>query len=511
MTDEMAGDSPGPDGADDRDNSRTGARLMAELRQAQARADRAERELDRTKRSASYVVGNMLVRAAKDPRRLITLPRDLWRVWRLRKARRTAPAAAVARTRAVVDLDAARLLVPRLTTAAPGRGMSIVGAIASATARGWSPYAAVSPALPHEAAALVEAADPDVVIIDTSAALTGEDWSHLGSPAAADRLLAAGALVDAAHALGRPAVLLRMTPPSHTAYLDALAQRCDLVVDGPGSASRSTRWHPGIDPLEQEPLPVLPALLDLANWPAVGDSAPARVTMDPALPHDVAWSRALGSATGVLDKPLEPGIIGLSIASAAALAAGRRVMRPDDHDLAHMLDRWPEARDAVSITADPARLAALAASGPRPLSDDERRAVLAALLLTASAPVQLTILAHELKIASRPRSLWDVALVVEPGADIDRVLAQSWRPREVVVTEPLSDRANDTLTEAGIEVVLAPPASLREPALLGVASPFVAFSVDSDNPHDLVELLAGHLLGQPTRAHVTDARLVGAR
>ena len=77
-----------PDGTPPADVERTtsGARMMSELRQAQARADRAERELDRTKRSAAYVVGDLLVQAAKDPRRLLMLPRDLWRTWRLRRS-----------------------------------------------------------------------------------------------------------------------------------------------------------------------------------------------------------------------------------------------------------------------------------------------------------------------------------------------------------------------------------------------------------------------------------------
>ena len=129
MTDEMAPPPLPDDLGDGQDRGAGGARLMAELRQAQARADRAERELERTRRSASYVVGNMLVRAAKDPRRLLALPRDLWRVWRLRKSRRTSPGSTATpiRTREVLDLDAARLLIPRIAAVSPGRGLSIAG------------------------------------------------------------------------------------------------------------------------------------------------------------------------------------------------------------------------------------------------------------------------------------------------------------------------------------------------------------------------------------------------
>lgn len=505
-------EAPADSSAGEVERTTSGARMMSELRQAQARADRAERELERTKRSAAYVVGQLLVQAAKDPRRLLTLPRDLWRTWRLRRARRSAPkATGQVRTREVLDLDAARLLIPRISTVAPGRGLSIAGAIATATARGWSPYAAVSRAMPHEAAALVEAIDPDVVVIDTSAALPGQAWSHLGDPAAVDRLLAAGALVDAAHALGRPAVLLRMTSPAHTAYLDALARRCDLVVDGPGS-SRRAPWHPGVDPLAGYPLPSEPSLLVTARPSGeaelISDAAPHRHRLDSTLPDDLAWSRALTSSTGLLAEPVASGILGAGLASVSALAAGRRVLGPGDADLARILAPWSDARAAVATTPDPDALADLAQRGPSPLTPDEHRAVAAAILLSASAPVQLTVLAERLGIASRPRACWDVALVADSDVDPDRVLAQSWRPREIIVSEALPDRARGALADAGIGVLLAGPQPAHEWALLGVASPYVAQQVDLYNPHDLLDLLAGHLLGQPARSHPTDARLV---
>lgn len=511
MSEDMAPDGPPPG---DVERSTSGARLMAELRQAQARADRAERELDRTKRSAAYVVGDLLVQAAKDPRRLITLPRDLWRTWRLRRSRRTAPkATAPARTRDVLDLDAARLLVPRIATVAPGRGLSLAGALGSATARGWAPYAAVSAALPHEAAALVEAIDPDVVIIDTSAALPGQGWSHLGDPAAVDRLLAAGALVDAAHALGRPAVLLRMTSPAHTAYLDSLARRCDLVVDGPGAARRSP-WHPGVDPLAGAALPLEPALLVAASpspeVEAIASAAPRGHRMDPTLPDVSAWTRALEASTGLLAQTVPAGILGAGLDSVAALAAGRRVLAPGDDDLARMLAPWEGARGAVVTSTSTDHVADVARTGPTPLTADEHRAALAAILLAASAPVQLTTLAERLGIASRPRACWDVALLADDDVDVDRVLLQSWRPRELLVTQPLPDRARATLDEAGIAVVHIDARGSREPTLLGIASPFVVQQVDLRNPHDVLDLLAGHLLGQPAPPHPLDARLVSA-
>ena len=513
MTDEMAPPPLPDDLGDGQDRGAGGARLMAELRQAQARADRAERELERTRRSASYVVGNMLVRAAKDPRRLLALPRDLWRVWRLRKSRRTSTGSTATpiRTREVLDLDAARLLIPRIAAVPPGRGLSIAGAIGTATARNWSPYAAVSSALPHEAAALVEAIDPDVVVIDTSASLPGETWSHLGDPAATDRLMAAAALVDAAHALGRPAVLLRMTPPAHTAFLDGLAERCDLVVDGPGAARRAP-WHPGVDPLAAVGTPGAPALLDLAGWESIACRAPRAIALDPVLPPDASWTRALTECTGVLAPSVPSGLLGASLASVSALVAGRRVLAAGDGDLARLLDARPGARTAALTTRDPARLADVAADGPLPLSADEQRATLAAILLAAASPVQLTTLAQRLGIASRPRACWDVALLTDPEVDVDLVLAQVWQPRELIVSAgSLPDRAREALDDAGITVLEVATGARPDLALIGASSPFAIEQVDLRDPYDVLDLLAGHLLGQPARSHPTDARIVDTR
>lgn len=515
-----SGDLAGPITSPETPRDIGGAHLVAELRQAQARADRAEREVARTRQSAAYVVGDLMVRAAKEPRRLLTLPRDLWRVWRMRRHRRPAPrptAASPARTREAVDRDATRLLVPRIASVPPGRGLSIAGALSHETVRAWSPYAAVSAALPHEAAALVEAIDPDIVVIDTSAALPGQAWSHLGDPAAVDRLLAAGALVDAAHALGRPVVLLRMTPPSHTAFLDGLAERCDLVVDGPGS-SRRHPWHPGIDPLDRVPAASAPSLLyavregrDDGDTRAIAAAAMRTTRIDPSLPEDVAWHRALSAATGVLVETTRPGLMGAASPGLCALASGRRLFAPGDHDLADMLEAWPAAGDALLAHADLTALVAAASRGPDALSPGEHHAAFAAILLDASAPVQLTGLCQRLGLPARPRACWDIALVADADIDPARVIAQAWRPREVITDSTIGDRARTALHDAGIEVIVAEGGEDLDIARLGVASPYVASHVDVRDPHDLLNLLAASLLGQGPLIHPNDARLVCMR
>lgn len=144
------------------------------------------------------------------------------------------------------------------------------------------------------------------------------------------------------------------------------------------------------------------------------------------------------------------------------------------------------------------------------LTADEHRAAFAAILLAAAAPVQLTVLAERLGIASRPRACWDVALLADADVDPDRVIAQSWRPRELIVSGPLADRARDALVSAGIQVVVAEQGASLDPALLGISSPYLARQIDLRDPHDLLDLLAEHLLGQAARSHPTDAVLVSA-
>lgn len=506
----------------DSGRSASGARLMAELRQANARAERAERELQRTKQGAPYVVGSLLVRAAKDPRRLLLLPRDLWRVWALRKGRRAAVATrpSTARQRDILDLDATRLLLPRLASVPAGRRLSIAGAMSRATAREWASCAAVSPALPHDAAALVEAVDPDIVIIDTSAALPGEAWSHLGNPAAVDRMVAASELVDAAQALGRPVVMLRMTSPSHTAFLNDLAERCDLVVDGPG-ARRISAWHPGIDVIAWASAPASGSGLLVAPEDGAASAASRRlqgllrdasshaVALDPSASDETAWTRALGqTSAGIASPAIVPSrLLGAGRLTVGLLASGRRVLSGGDHDLEALLARRPAAMSAAVITPDTAALLDLARRAPEPLTSDEHRAALAAILIAASAPVQLTRLAERLAIATRPRACWDVALVSDGDVDPDRVLRQSWRPREVLISEDLTDRGRDALVAEGIDVIKVGADELGDPARLGLASPYLARQVDLTAPHDIVDLLAQTLLGQPPRPHLTDARM----
>ena len=508
------------------------ARLRGELARAEARAERAERALDRMERSAKYTVGALLVDAAKSPKRLLLLPRDLWRVWRLRKSRRTAVATAPkARSLRddILDREAARLLLPRIA-ARPGSAFSIAGALSAETALAWSSCAAVTQVQPHDAAELVLATDPDLVVIESAAGLPGEQWSFLGDPAAADRQLAAMRLIDAAREQGRPVVLVRNTSPAQTAFLSALERECDLVVDGPGSR-RQDPWLPGIDleawirssgggqeraavvlepasgsdPLDGGRTPAERALAS-ALRAALHDQGTLVLEPDPRLPMATARRQALGAAAFGIATPLRlpADIMGARAASLAVLASGRRLLGPADVDLSRVL---VDAREAY-VQLDAARLAYGIDAALAPVDDHLRRGVLRGLLLRASAPGQLQVLADRLGLLSRPRACWDVSLICE-DPDIDAVLLQSWRPRELVVPAPPADRARKALEEHGVHVVVSTPPvpRSREALSLACGSPFVATQVDLTDPDAIADLLVEHLAGLPPVARLTDAAL----
>lgn len=521
--------SPGqsPESSEPANNA---ARLRNDLRQAEARAERAERALARIERSAKYTVGSLLVDAAKDPRKLLALPRDMWRVWKMRKSRRVAlPVAPRARRDETLDLEAARLLLPRMS-ARSDRGMSIAGALTGITAQAWSAHAAVTTLLPHDAAALVMAVDADFVVIESAAALPGQPWSHLADPAAADRQAAALLLVDAAHAQGRPVVLLRNTAPWHTVFLDPLASLCDLVLDGPGS-SRGLMWHPGIDLATWARIPLgspdsaavlspasavdalagprsTPAqrLLGLALDQAVRRAGMDVVTPDPRAEPMLARRDAIARAGVGLASPLSVSAtrVGAAEGTLALLAAGRRVIGGADADLSDLLAGAPGFH-RVS-TADEVE-AGLALSRV-PLEPAERRAVLLRLLLGASVPAQLRELARLLHLPQQPGGAWDVSLVADPDS-VDQVLLQTWLPREILVSVAPSDRARAALDDKGIRTVVLPESMLRHRASLSTAcsTPFVASQVDLLDRDGIADLLVEEVGALPRLSRPTDAAL----
>lgn len=518
------------------------ARLRGELRRTQAQAQRAHRDVERVRTSTSYVIGAMLVAAAKDPRRLILLPRDMWRLWRLRKARRrrglTTPAAPSRASRQeLLDFEAARLLLPRVSSRAD-RPFAIAGALSSSTALAWAPYAAVTRLMPHNAADLVRDVDPDIVVIESAAGRPDEDWAHLGNPAAVDREAAALALIDAARERGRPVVLLRNTAPGHTVFLRDLAARCDLVVDGPGSRPSEHVWHVGTD---------------LAAWHVGGarrTEAPAAALLGPlapaksgsvlapagARPADRALAEALAraladSGIGVqAPRPGHPGrdavrgvVVGARIGIAQPLSAPRGIVGADPRTLgllaaglpvvtgpdADLVDLLGEASDMACVASTPDAAAGTLAAALRRSDEDAPPELLRAMVLRDSVPVRLGFLAGQLGLPVRPEAVWDVTAVFDT-LDVDAILSQRWRPREVLAAAA-TDAQRDAFAAERISLVTIPGLeSLDDDDVAQAASsPLVAIGVRADDPQGILDLLSQAVTGPDGTASAGTARMRG--
>lgn len=506
------------------------ARLRGELRRSQAQMQRAQRDLERFQKSTSYVVGSMLVAAAKSPRRLLLLPRDLWRVWRLRKARRrqrlTTPAAPSRASRQeLLDFEAARLLLPRVS-ARVDRPFAVAGALSDATAAAWAPYAAVTRLMPHSAAELVRDVDPDVVVIESAAGRPGEDWAHLGNPAAVDREAAALALIDAARERGRPVVLVRNTAPGHTVFLRDIAARCDLVVDGPGSRVSDHVWHVGTDLAAwhvdgarssvddcaavlagPDPLSAAGALAPLGARPA--DRALAKalsqalaergLTVDsprPGHPGRDTLRHVLAHARVGIAQPLSAprGIVGADPRTLGLLAAGLPIVTGPDDDL---MDLLGDAREMAYVAATPDDAAA-ALTGALERSNADLAPppeLLRNLVLHDAVPVRLGFLTGQLGLPVRPEAVWDVTAVFD-SLDVDAILAQRWRPREVL-TESATDLQREALKDASISLVTIPDlTALSDDDIAQAAtSPFVAIGVRAEDPQGVLDLLGATVTG----------------
>lgn len=459
------------------------ARLRSEVRQALTRAQRAEADAKRVRASTKFAVGDLLVKAARHPRRLIVLPRDLVRLYRLRRHRRReveptdeSISAMRARRSDLTDEVAARLLLPRLGER-PLAAFSIAGALEPLTAAQWSPPAAVTSVLPHDAATLMAEADPDVAVIDTGAGLPLGTWSHLGNPAAADRAFAAHALISAAKGHGRPVVLLRGL--GDNPGFDALASRCDLVVDLPHRSTTRTphpAWNPGIDlglahrvdgPRADSHRPsriasgayieARPGLDDptiLASWESeLRAQGLTLVEMSARAPIGSAFEQALRDSQVVAVHARADGRPhGVGLMSLAALLTGRTLVAPDDAELRRILGLGPDDDAApfgwMAYPAGDATAATHALAGAVHTPDVDaatRWRVWRALFDHASAVSAWTDMVARLGLGCRPGSVRDTALMLR-GEDIsavpdagesigslgDILAGQSHLPREIV-------------------------------------------------------------------------------
>ena len=125
------------------------------------------------------------------------------------------------------------------------------------TVRSLSAAFDVVPLWPHDAHEVANAVSPDVVLIESGAAMPGEAWSALGTA------IEAGleeVLIDAIEAFGRqsiPVLFWWTTPANRTSDLSGISDRCDFVVsdDSVPGTPEATTLSLGVDLGQLQPVP----------------------------------------------------------------------------------------------------------------------------------------------------------------------------------------------------------------------------------------------------------------
>ena len=490
------------------------ARMRMELRAAHDRAERAERQLARIEASTSMRVGRRMVEAAKNPSSTATLPRDVWRMWKLRSQRRkgVSPKSPAEKAASGTHRDAtnaatgSQLLNPRFGMVAPLGQLSIVAVTSDSTAATLAAYAAVTRVLPHDAAQIMAMVDADLVLIDTAASQAPSSWSHLGDPSATDREGALLELIDVAHSQGRPVVLVRSGDPSRSASLHALAERCDLVLTSSHGVD-APAWNVGID-LASAWLPsgdrsgvVFVGHAD-ARWSVnTRESllAALRVTDDVAI-HDWAGHVSMYSSPWLADllpavgepttlHSITTALTGRAIGivpvgriarglldptTAAFLVGALRVVSPSDPNL----DGFEHVVTSVATsgsTADAVR-DAIAAGAPDAMT---HRAVLREIFLSHATPVMLQRLVSLLGLHNRPLNSRNLALVTHLSSDVSAstlaaaLIRQRIRPAELILLDDHAPAGFDELRAAGVQVHHLGSSASAEQISDGVDSPYV--------------------------------------
>jgi hypothetical protein len=463
-------------------------RLARALRDTHRQLATAESQLMSVKRSATMELGQAIVAAAKrpwigGPR----LPRNLYRMWRERRAGQAAgiPAGGFRSAdeerwaRILLDAGAgaagdrflAAYTVPGLAWAAaagPGSegqdtadGLVVAGVLTDASCAALAPDATTEQLLPHDAAFVLEGSGADLVLIEAAALLPGGAWAHAGDPAAADRGRRLADLIDLARALGKPVIFLRNAPSYLLPYLDWLGEACDAVADG-DLGVQLARFNPVDLPSARQAAPVYAGQRDPREGPATKRLLDELTSgaADGAVPVRVIGAPSWRAAPALYR---EHSVFLAATAAQAReqLACGARVVGPVTEDAGI------SGATAVGSPEQTARqIAAARSAGPRGMT--EVKATLHELFETQAVPARLAALGRQVGLPPRPVPGRRVAVLagVRDTAGAARlagqVLGQRLRPHEVLVWldgEPAATAQNaaaETAARDQIGAVLGP-------------------------------------------------------
>jgi hypothetical protein len=535
-------------------------RALAEVRQAKAEEEQAKAEIERLladaelvrtevqlakvqsariAASTSYQLGRTLVDTARRRRPITGLPGSLVRLWRNRLGGEQEgliepsipPTGETSTTAANADRGSAanppsvayprpigrgedRLFLAHSGVAIARRSKPVLlGIVSDSTAGALAVDAVVNRVTPNDALLVLERSEPDLVLVEAAAFGRSHPWAFATDPAAVERATLLLELIGRAHALGRPAVLVRDIGASDQVGLIPLEPRFDLVLSASQGATGVSGWSRGVQLARFNPLgapakrddhvllvggldpraparvrrfiePVLEAArnhgLDLridADAPDGWDNVPD--TLRKSVDGRIAWrdlAPLYRRSSVIVANPFmeQDRLRTIGPRTLEQLACGARVVSGPNQSLvnlagplAHVVHQ-PEA--AAGVMAD-----ALAAGAP---TSAEMRSLLRTLFLGHATPVMLSQLTRQLGLSTDPlagrstTALVAVSSATDVGQLVESLTQQIQRPTRTVIRlddgARWSTDADDALAHAGIEVHMS-PASPDQSALAALA------------------------------------------
>jgi hypothetical protein len=310
--------------------------LRRQLAESHAELERVRGQLARVESSTAYQATSVVVRGVRRPRTaLISIPRDLFRLYRRGRARSgSSRPAALATPSVTVGVDMAAATVPPKSSDRPPKLSDflavavtvrdrpvIAGILSPETIATLGPYATVNPLLPNDAEDVLRSSTPDLLLVDSSAANAGP-WTGLGTYIAPERDRQMLELVRMARAGCVPAVLWEGQDAPAPLFV-AAASVFDVVFGH--APSDLAPWHPGVHL----------ATFDLAelhdDGRARGRARLRALFLDEATP--VQLQRLLASVGLTYDMPtravsLLAEVTGASSADALVESVQRQLLRP---------------------------------------------------------------------------------------------------------------------------------------------------------------------------------------
>ncbi len=220
------------------------AQAERQLQERDARIKKLETQVAKLEGSSSLKLGQTLTRAARSPQGARTAP--------VRPCPYLAVAAQVidawGRSGADEPDDTRRYLGDSAVAIGPRDRLQVAGILRPEVVTDLEPDAVVASLLPHDARLVLERADPDVVLIQSSALGPGQPWAYGGEPSAADVARRLLSVLEIAQDLGRRVVLWYDGPRHETPALIPFESRVDLVVAEETGTDSGTdvAWSTGV-------------------------------------------------------------------------------------------------------------------------------------------------------------------------------------------------------------------------------------------------------------------------